>query len=368
MSDHRQAPREVTLTNALVEDGVRALCHAGSDHDPLIRYALHVAAADCDAFESPTPADTYAVAFVLADDHLETLFTSTADEGATAHPAHRLATQVATRGIETVHTPRTVPHDAACYFEDVGLSVTSSDMLARLRTRKSAAECERIASVQAAAGAGIRGGASVLARATVADGQLEVDGTPLTAVALRRAIDTAIIEADAFPVGNTVVRSGATPPTSVLPAAQPIIIAVAPRDRVGYHGGLVRTFVVAGEGGAERRAHIGVIGALRSARALLSADSELTVGTIEADLTAEVSAFGFAPEEVTTRVSGVGLETFERPQAGSDPVEARVGTIVRLEAAVGGVRLAEVCARTDGHAELIGSVSRSLDPSQYHET
>ncbi len=39
-----------------------------------------------------------------------------------------------------------------------------------------------------------------------------------------------------------------------------------------------------------------------------------------------------------------------------------------LKAAVGGVRLAEVCTRTDGHAELIGSVSRSLDPFQYHET
>ncbi len=356
-------PRRAALEAAIADAEGAALVYAGSEYDPLIRYALQVASPSCNGFESMTPTDAHAVAFMLADEGLETLSLSTADEGATAHPAQRLAAQLASRGIETVHTPRTVPHDAACYFEAAGLSITSSDMLSRLRARKSATERERIAAVQTAAGAGIRSGASVLERVAVVDGQLAVDGEPLTAETLRRAVDTAIIEADAFPVGNTVVRTEATPETSVLPAAEPITIAVAPRDRVGYHGGLTRTFVVAGEGGAERRAHIGVTGALRSARALLSADRELTVGTVEADLAAEVSAFGFAPEAVTTRVSGVGLEAFERPRAGSDPIEP--GALVRLEAAVSGVRLAEVCARTDGHAELIGSVSRSLEPAQY---
>jgi len=364
VSDHRRA----ALETAIAASENEAFVHAGNAHDPLIQYALRMAAPDGGGFDAHTATDSYAVAFVLTDDRLETVSMSTAGEGATAHPAQRLAAQLATRGIATVLTPRTIPHDAACYFEDAGISLTSSDLLARIRARKSATERDRIAAVQAASGAGIRRGASVLERATVADGQLAVDEEPLTAEALRRAVDTAIIEAGTFPDGNTVVTVEATSsiaPQSVLPAGTPITVAVAPQDGVGYHGGLTRTLVVAGEGGTERRAHIGVTGALRSARALLSADRELTVGTVEADLVAEVSAFGFAPEAITTRVSGVGLEAFERPRSGSDSIET--GAVVRLEAAVGGVRLAEICARTDGHAELIGSVSRSLEPAQYNK-
>ena len=275
------------------------------------------------------------------------------------HPAETLATRLSERDVtDPILTPRDIPHDAALYLEAAGFAVASSDVLSRARTEKTADELECVESVQTAATAGLEQAASTL---VAADGdELKVDGEPLTGERLRRVVDVAVVESGAFPAGNTAVDAGGRDLEEPLPAGEPIVVSVSPRGPAGYHGGLVRTFVVDGEGGRERRAHVAVSSGLKSASTMLRA-GEQSVEAVEGDLRAEVMSFGFE-EGIEAAVSGVGLEPRERPARGDTVTE---GTVVRLEAAVtdvagGEVRLAELVAVDENETHVLESPSRSL--------
>ncbi|AGB30334.1 hypothetical protein Natpe_0403 [Natrinema pellirubrum DSM 15624] len=350
------------LSTALADRDGAAFVHAGVDHDPGIRYA-------CDR-----PADTTAVAYDGTAD--EWLVRSSAD-GAGGHPADRLASALADRGLEgTVLAPPRIPHDAALYLERAGFDLASTDALERARATKTAGERERIAAAQRAAAAGVRRAASLLAESTVVDGRLAVgehddgaDPEPLTATHLRTAIDEAIVGAGGLPAGNTAVDPDSSrDPDEPLRPGEPIVIAAAPREPAGYYGGLVRTLVVDSDGGRERRVHVAVTQSFRSARSMLTAGVE-SVTAVEADLEAEVRSFGFDTEQtVTTEVAGVGLEPRERPLAGGD--EVGPGAVVRLDVAgaVGPgsrIRIADVLAVTDEgeRPEWLATPSQSLSPA-----
>ncbi|OVE85263.1 hypothetical protein B2G88_00060 [Natronolimnobius baerhuensis] len=282
------------------------------------------------------------------------------------HPATALGeTLVDRHGEGTVLTPATIPYDAALYLEAAGLTLASSDVFERARTTKTAAERANTETTQAAASAGIRRGAAILADATVSDGQLERDGEPITAEHLRVALDQAIISSGAFPADNSVVRQGpARESTDPLRPGEPITVSVSPQGPDGYHGRLVRTFVVDSDGGRERRAHVALTQAFRSSQSMLTADSE-SIRAVEADLEAEIRAFG-EDDGIETRVSGIGLEPTERPSDGGELVEP--GTVICLEAAVeladgSWLRLADVLAKHDGSVSWLESPSRSLEPA-----
>lgn len=349
----RRRRLEGEIRTALEAAGATAFVHAGTGRDPTIRYCTS---------ESPASEGTVAVAF----DGEEWLEDATGPMES-SHPAERLARRLAGGDADgTVLTPRHVPHDAAIYLRNVGLSPTSSDVVERARATKTREERERIERVQSAASAGIDRAASILADATAVDGGLEADGEAVTAERLRRAIDEAIVAAGAFPAANTAVDVGQYGPGDAdsdepVPAGEPVVVAVAPRDREGYHGGLVRTFVADGDGGTERRAHVAITRALKSARTLLST-GETTPADLEADLTAEIMAFGF-DDGVDATVHGVGLEPAERP-VGNDPVEP--GAIVRLEAAVvdsdgRAVRLGDLAVYGEDGTRWLEAPPRTLD-------
>lgn len=356
---------ESTLEAELDDRAATAVVHVGPARDPAVRYCLAASnATESDASVGDLDErQRWAVAYTTASDAW--LVRSSAGS---AHPAEELASDLADRGLDgTVLTPAAIPHDAALYLERAGVSLASTDVLERARATKTAAERDRIADAQSAASDGIRRAAAVLSAATGRDdGRLESDGAVLGPERLRIAIDEAIVAAGALPAGNTQVDPGIpVADDGTLRAAEPIVVSVAPRTRDGYHGGLTRTFVVAGEGGAERRAHVGVTHAFRSSEAMLTADSH-SVTAVEADLEAEVRAFGVAGEEnVETDVAGVGLEPREAPLAGGD--EVGPGSVVRLEAAgcVDGawVRVADVLSVENTGVEWLAAPSRSLEPS-----
>ncbi|MFC4247173.1 M24 family metallopeptidase [Natribaculum luteum] len=346
MTDRRRH-LQATLRAELEAREADAFAHVATDRDPTLRYCRVDAS------------DPVAVAF----DGAEWLACRRSDSS--DHPAERLAARLRERGLDgSILTPQTVPHDAALYIERAGFSLASTDAVDHARAEKTPGERERIERAQAAAGAGLRRAASVLADATVVDGSLAVDGDPLTPDRLRRLADEAVVAAGGFPAGNTAVSAG-TDPDVALPAGEPIVVELAPQETDGYHGGLVRTFVVDGDGGWERRAHVAVTRALASARALLTADEPPT-SAVEADLEAEVVAFGFE-EGIETAVYSVGLERRERPADG-DAVET--GHVVRLEAAVTGtdgdtVRVADLLFSRSETAEWLEKPSRSLDPAAF---
>ena len=223
---------------------------------------------------------------------------------------------------------------------------------------------------QTAAAESVRRGARLLTTATVENGHLTLDGEPLTADRLLTVIEG---ELDEYTVGyddRTVVKSGSGGLESPLTPGDPIQLDVRPIFGA-YYGRLARTFVVDSDGGTERRSQIALDGAFRSTKALVSARSA-TVGAIEADLEAEIRAFGFdASDEIETRVFGVGPKSPRRPL---DPkLEVGPGTIVAIEAAVDGgegrrVRIADLLVRERDGATWLGSLPRSLNPSTVAES
>ena len=346
-----------TIRAELESRDAGAFVHVGTATEPALRYCVT-------ALEAPTgPSSLVALAFD-GEEWFVVDETKTTD-----HPADRLARELRERGVSApVLSPRDVPHDAALYLEGAGLSLASSDVLDRARATKTTDERDRIERTNAAAGAGVRAGAALLAASTVVEGRLEEEmgGEPVTPERLRRAIDVAIVEAGAFPAGNTVVSAGrhdaaGRGPGEALRAGEPIVFEVGPRGPAGYHASLARTAVVDGEGGPERRAHVAVTSSLRSARAML-AGGERSVEALEADLEAEVLAFGF-DDGVVASVSGVGLEPRERAVRGGELAE---GSVLRLEAAVtdewGSVRLADLLVLGPDGPRWLTSPSRSLSP------
>ncbi|WP_265108911.1 M24 family metallopeptidase [Halosolutus halophilus] len=355
MTDGDDTALEAALATALDSREAVAFVHAGPDRDPAIRY--------CRSSSSPSAVDRRGAPIrALAFDGTRWLSVSSADSA--GHPAADLASGLTDRvGTGTVLTPARIPHDAALYLEQAGFSLASTDVVERTRATKTDAERDHVDTAQAAAAAGVRRAASVLADATIEDGRLVASGDAVTPDRLRRAVDEAIIAAGGFPARTTTIT--ATDGDAALRSGAPIVVATAPRGPTGYHGGLVRTLVVDSEGGTERRAHVAVTQAFRSVQAMLTADTE-SVTAVEADLEAEVRGFGFGEHPIETRVAGVGLEPAERPRDGADEVEP--DTVVRVEAAVEfepdrRIRLADVLAVREHEVEWLAPPSRSIEPS-----
>lgn len=361
---------EARIAQALAASDAVAFVHAGTDHDPAVRYCRLAFEGD----STPERGRCHNVTAVAFDG--DEWLSATVDPGS-SHPAETVVGRLADRlGPGTILTPARLPHDAALYLEGAGFDLASTDALERARADKTDGEVARIESAQTAAGAGIRRAATLLADATFGDGRLAVGGEVVTPRRLRTAVDEAIVTAGAFPAGNTVVNPdpGHTPSSrddtadEPLASGEPIVVATAPRGPEGYHGGLVRTFVVDAEGGQERRVHVGVTQSLRSAAAMVTAGTE-SVTAVEGDLEAEVRAFGVdETDTVETTVAGVGLEPHERPLEGSDEIEP--GSVVRVESAVhaddvGWIRLAEllVKGRGDDPGNYLEAPSRSLVPA-----
>ncbi|WP_222916385.1 M24 family metallopeptidase [Natrinema sp. SYSU A 869] len=352
------------VSAVLAERDATAFGHVGTERDPGIRYGC------------PTPT-TGLTAIAYDSTESEWLVRSAGDD-TSGHPAQRLASVLADRNLKgTILTPPRVPHDAALYLEGAGFDLASTDALERARATKTDGERAAIEDAQRAASAGVRRAASILADATVVDGQLavnsedETESGPLTPARLRIAIDEAIVGAGAFPAGNTAINpdsSRGSDTDAPLRPGEPIVIAVAPRGPAGYYGGLVRTLVVDSDGGRERRVHVAVTQSFRSARSMLTAGTE-SVTAVEADLEAEVRSFGFAEgDAIETEVSGVGLEPHERPIDGGDDIAP--GTVVRLDVAgqveTGTrIRIADVLA-VNGEGERpdwLAAPSQSLEPT-----
>ncbi|USZ73068.1 peptidase M24 [Natronosalvus halobius] len=323
--------------------------------------------------------------------HIETATRKQRANG-TTHPAEIVARAISQahgdgESYERVLTPATIPHDAACYLERAGFSLASSDVLSALRATKADIELAALERAQTAAADGLERARSMLAAATVVDGDDDSDtkrddvrtetetgtetrtrslefrgeseGNPLTPTDVSGAVGQAVLDAGCRPVSTTVTGDDR------LVADRPIEIDTLVRTPSGYHGRLVRTLVVDPHGGAERRAHVALTHAFRSVRTMAGAGDH-TVSALEADLEAEIRAFGFGEsDEIDVQVAGIGLEPRERPIGSGESVA--VGATICVDATVGTdagrVRLADVLARTEDDAQWLSPVSWSMRPS-----
>jgi Xaa-Pro aminopeptidase len=264
-------------------------------------------------------------------------------------PASKLPSLVG----DAVLAPRTIPHDAALYLDDAGISLSSTDAHLRAREAKSAAERETILAAQDAAEAGMAAAAALLANA--AGAPLRDDEGPVTAERVRRTANAAIVEAGARPAGNTAIgASGELSPDETVP------IRLAPRLD-GYHGLLARTFVSASDGGWERRATLACEYAVDAAMDVVDV-GETTVAAAASEARAELGSYGFPPTAGSATVHGVGLEPRELPEGDATiETEAVLGVSTELDAD-DTVWVADLGVVSESGVERVGEFPRSVVP------
>nr|WP_303647669.1 M24 family metallopeptidase [Haloarchaeobius sp. HME9146] len=200
------------------------------------------------------------------------------------------------------------------------------------------------------------------------DGPLVWNDAPLTALRLRWEANAALAAEGVHPGTTAIGVAGrtATPRSDdPIEPGDTVVVDLAPHGQDGYHGRLVRTFVVDGDGGWTRRAQLAAETALDAALGEL--EPGITVGEVLLELEAEVAAYGFDGDDGTAY--GVGLERREAPLLGEldDDAELDAGTVLALDATVsdadeGTVRLADLVVITADGGRALGAFPRSLAP------
>lgn len=280
----------------------------------------------------------------------------------------------------TVLVPQHLPHDAAVYLEAAGYDLRSTDVVARARRRKSASERDRLRAVQNAAAAGMRRAEAVLAAAEPDGADLLWEGAALTTERLRRAVDAVLAAEGVGDAGNTVVGAGRScadlhfTGTEPVRPGETVLLDVSPRGPRGYYGDLTRTFVVDGDGGWARRAHV----ACEDARdvALRELEAGVTASAVHRAAATELAAYGFATDDAEVGFThglghGVGLSLHEAPSlTADDPLQA--GDVVTVEPGVydpdrGGVRVEDLVVVTEAGYELLRRYPISTTPRPAEE-
>ncbi|MFQ3476447.1 M24 family metallopeptidase [Halonotius sp. F2-221B] len=388
------------LSDPLAEPATVGFVHAARGNDPDRRYLTRTAAPQQAAAVVCVPTDAgdleaiYCVSAADRDAAVADFLTDTRDASAT-----EIARSVATRDPQTppgthavsvladrrgttedagtLRVPSQLPHDTAVRLQDAGYELASTAALTVARASKTDTERDCLRAVQRGAAHGMAHASDILAESTTADGIVRVDGDPLSARQLEREIAATLAGGGVTP--ETVrVRAVDTAPTEPLPADEGIVIHLVPRGPHGYHGHLTRTVVVDSDGGWDRRAFIAATAAQTAARRHCEVDGN--VGTVAAEATAELTAYGFSPRahsedgdvadasEAGGRVAvhGVGLTPYEAPSP-TDDGALQAGSVLAVETSVvdpdqGRIRLGTLVAVTADGGERLVDAPISLTP------
>ena len=297
-----------------------------------------------------------------------------------SHAVSVLADYLDTPGAGTLRVPSHLPHDTAVRLQQAGYTLSSTTVLTDARASKTPAERDCLTAVQRGAAHGLRRAHELLAESTTTDDGLHLDGDPLSAQQLEREIAAALAGGGVTP--ETVrVRAADTDPTESLPASDGIVVHLVPRGPHGYHGQLTRTVVVDSDGGWDRRAFIAAKAAQTAARHHCEPGGN--VGTVAAEATAELTAYGFPPRSRSddaesdadttdgaggwATVHGVGLAPAEAPSPADDGT-LQAGSVLALETGVvdpeyGRIRLGSLIDVTADGGERLIQAPISLTPT-----
>ena len=286
----------------------------------------------------------------------------------------------------TVLVRASIPHDAAVYLERAGIELASTGAVAAAGARKAPAERDRIRLAQRAAVAGVDRAAAVLAESELpGDGggragdaiddsrePLRWRGAALTADRLRREVNATLAARGVGGAGDTEIRPG--PSTAdrsrvddpIRPGAT-VRVTASPRGRDGYRGDIARTFVVDGDGGWARRAHVAVSAAREAA--VGAVEPGVAAATVRREAAAELAAYGFESDAANGAgvargvCHGVGLSRREPPSGGT---ELEPGHVVAVGAGVsgpdGGVELRDLIVVTADGREATAEYPHGVVP------
>jgi Xaa-Pro aminopeptidase len=257
------------------------------------------------------------------------------------------------------------------------------DAIASRRRVKSPAELAGIRRAQAAAEAGMRAAAELLAQAVPAGKELLHDGKQLTAEIVRAELRDACRRSGAAAPPDVIVGSlwqgtGHDPGFGPLPSNLPIVIDLWPRDdESGCWADMTRTLIVGEVNGGVRVLESVVREALERSRAAVRPG--ITGRELHALACDVFELAGFPTQRTNPGVDpeggfqfslghGVGLAVHEDPalgQAGHDPLVA--GDVIAIEPGlwqrdVGEVRFEDLLLVTDDGCETLTSYPYELTP------
>lgn len=362
------------LDRELESRGADAFVHVGDRFDDSLRYLTRFSGPDRDY------AFVYDGEAVLCAPRLFAEQARTEFEGTVVTAAEQSARTAGERAAElvsgTVLVPQKIPHDAAVWLEAGGCEVESTDVVERMRVRKTDEEVERIRRVQRATQIGMARAETVLASAGVEGQSLTWNDETLTTERLRREVDAAMAREGVAPAGNTVIGAGEscadlhfTGDVSI-ERGETVLLDLSPRGPEGYYGDLSRTFVVDSEGGWERRAYVAVERAQDAAFEALSEGAGTVASTVHEETAAEISAYGFRPDGSPGFTHGtghgVGMSLHEAPSLRAD-TELESGMVLTIEPGVydpqtGGVRIEDLVVVREEGFENLTDYPRSLVP------
>jgi Xaa-Pro aminopeptidase len=287
-------------------------------------------------------------------------------------------------GLEQVSVPSTFPLEVADHLRANGIEVKADRELFFGRRRvKNDAELAGIRRAQRAAEAGMDAARELLRAAERKNGNLVVDGKPLTCERLKLAVEQAFSEhgvfADEFIVSHGAQTAiGHDMGSGPIASDEPICLDLFPRDREsGCYADMTRTFVV-GEPSEELLEYHKLC-----REALDRAVSAVKPGIAGKELNRIASAIfeehGFPtllskqPGEVLkdgfyhSLGHGVGLEVHEEPALGRGPGDLVAGDVIAVEPGLyrngyGGCRLEDLVHVTEDGAETLTDYPYDLKP------
>jgi Xaa-Pro aminopeptidase len=258
------------------------------------------------------------------------------------------------------------------------------EAIAARRRMKSPAELEGIRRAQAAAEAGMRAAAGVLARAVPEGDALRLDGDVLTAETVRAALREACAELGAPAPPDVIVSSvwqgfGHEAGSGPLPANLPIQVDLWPRDEEsGCWADMTRTFVVGDVGEAVRAQERLVREAFEGAReavrpGITGRELHALVCDIFEAAGHRTQRTGPDPEDANEGFQfslghGVGLQVHEDPGLGqAGRAELVAGDVLAIEPGlwdreIGGVRFEDLLLVTEDGSETLTSYPYDLTP------
>jgi Xaa-Pro aminopeptidase len=307
-------------------------------------------------------------------------------QGLTRHEAQMqtLVNAVQELGLTNAVVPHDFPLDLADRLRAVGVELTPNrEFFAQRRRVKTGAELEGIRKAQRGTEAGMAAARDMLRAAEASNGQLLLEGEPLTSERIKARINEVFNDHDLVADEMIVAHGGQAASghdmgSGPISPGEALVVDLFPRDReTGCYADMTRTFVVGEIPEELAEYHRLVHEALMKSLAAVKAGAE---GRNVFELVCEVFHEAGYPTQLSKQPGevlssgffhglghGVGLEVHEPPSLSRDPSTLVAGDVVTLEpglyrAGWGGVRLEDLVLVTEDGAENLTKFPYDLTP------
>jgi Xaa-Pro aminopeptidase len=287
-------------------------------------------------------------------------------------------------GVTAAAVPPTFPLELADHLRASGIEVHSDrELFDERRRRKNATEIEGLRRAQRACEAALDVARAMLREAGAADGELVLDGEPLTVERVKQEIER-VFSAHGVVGEEFIVSHGAQTAvghemgSGTLRPNEPIVFDLFPRDRAtGVYSDMTRTYVV-GDAPDE------IVEYHRLVREALERTTAATRPGVNGRDLMQMACDLFHEHGYPTQLHkqpgevlesgffhglghGVGLEVHEKPGLSRSGDDLLPGDVITLEpglyrAGYGGVRLEDILVVTEDGAEVVTRYPYELAP------